>query len=143
MDIMQVAGMGAAALVTEMVKSTWESARDAVTRFFRRGGEETAGQELRLIDAARLQLIESAESERGPVEERLRGELMIQLAAFLQKHPDAATELQELADRIQQADGGSGARMSAHHNTNSQVVISGGPINAAGGFHYRAPEGGR
>ncbi|MFI9749516.1 hypothetical protein [Streptomyces collinus] len=143
LDIMQVAGVAAAALITEMARSTWESARNAVARLFQRGGEESAEQELRLIDTARQRLVGSAEDERGAVEERLRGELMIQLAAFLQKHPDAAAELQELADRVQQADGGSGARMSAHHNTNSQVVIAGGGINASGGFHYRTPEAGR
>lgn len=142
MDIVQVAGVGAAALVTEMVRSTWESARGSVARMFRRGGEEAAEQELRLIDAARTRLVESAASERGPVEERLRTELMIQLAAFLQKHPDAARELQELADPARSTDEASGARMSAHHNTNSQIVISGGAVNAGGGIHYRAPETG-
>jgi hypothetical protein len=143
LDVMQVADVGAAALVTEMARSTWESVRDAVSRFFRWGGEEGAEQELQLIDAARERLVGSAESERGAVEARLRGELMIQLAAFLQKHPEAADELQELAARIQEAGGGSGARTSVHHNTGSQVVIAGGAINASGGFHYRTPEGGR
>ncbi|MFF6783678.1 hypothetical protein [Streptomyces sp. NPDC012510] len=143
LDIMQVAGVAAAALIAEMARSTWESARNAAARLFQRGGEENAEQELRLIDTARQRLVDTAEDERGAVEERLRGELMIQLAAFLQKHPDAAAELQELADRVQRADGGSGARMSASHNTNSQVVIAGGAINASGGFHYRTPEAGR
>ncbi|GAA1708400.1 hypothetical protein GCM10009680_56590 [Streptomyces yatensis] len=143
LEITQLASVGAAALVTEMAKNTWDSVRDAVAQFFRRGGEGTAEQELRLIDAARQRLVESTESERGPVEERLRNDLMIQLAAFLQKHPDAAAELQELADRVQRADGASDVRMSAHNNTNSQVVIAGGAISASGGFHYRTPEAGR
>lgn len=140
---MQVAGVGAAALVTEMVKSTWDSVRGAVARILRRDGEQGAGQVLQLIDAARQQLVDSPEAERAAVEERLRRDLLIQLAAFLQRHPDAAQELQELADKVQGADEGSGPRTSVHHNTNSQVVIAGGAINASGGFHYRTPEGGR
>ncbi|MFD5264871.1 hypothetical protein [Streptomyces sp. NPDC058335] len=140
MDIMQVAGVGAGALVSEMAKSTWDSVRAAVARLFGRGGEESATQELRLIDAARQRLVDSSESERGSVEDRLRNELMIQLAAFLQKHPDAAQDLQNLADQAKGADDGDGARTNVHHNTESMVVVSGGDINASGGFHYRAPE---
>ncbi|QFQ98132.1 hypothetical protein F9278_20090 [Streptomyces phaeolivaceus] len=140
LDIMQVAGLGAAALVTEMAKSTWESVRGGVARLFRRGGEESAEQELRLVDAARQRLVDSAESERGTVEERLRGELVIQLAAFLQKHPDAAQELRDLVGQFRGDGGRDGASTSVHHNSHSQVVISAGDINASGGFHYRAPE---
>lgn len=140
LDIMQVAGVGAGALVTEMAKSTWDSVRGAVARLFRRGGEESAEQELQLIDTARQRLIDSAESDRGSVENQLRTELVMQLAVFLRKHPDAAQELQDLADRVRGTDEGSGARTSVHHNTNSQVVVSAGDINASGGFHYRAPE---
>ncbi|MER7877168.1 hypothetical protein ABTY63_26990 [Streptomyces solisilvae] len=140
LDIMQVAGVGAGALVTEMARSTWESMRGGVARLFRRSGEESAAQELRLIDAARQRLVDSPESERGSVEDRLRNELMIQLAAFLQKHPDAAQELQDLVDEVKGASDGDGARTNVHHNNESMVVISAGDINASGGFHYRAPE---
>lgn len=140
---MQVAGVGAAALVTEMVKSTWDSARGAVARLLHRDGEQSADQVLRLVDTARRQLIDSPENERALVEERLRGELMIQLAAFLQRHPDAASELQTLADQAEGLGGVPEARTSVHHNTSSQVVISGGAINASGGFHYRTLEAGQ
>ncbi|MER7395928.1 hypothetical protein ABT381_10470 [Streptomyces sp. NPDC000151] len=142
-DIMQVAGVGAAALVTEMVKSTWDSVRGVVARLLHRDGEQGADQVLRLVDTARQQLVDSPENERASVEERLRGELMIQLAAFLQRHPDATAELQEFADQVQGPDEAPGARTSVHHNTNSQVVISAGAINASGGFHYRTPEAGQ
>ncbi|MFG3247818.1 hypothetical protein [Streptomyces sp. NPDC048187] len=144
LDIMQIAGVGAAALVTEMTRSSWDSMRDAVARFFRRGGEERAEQELRLIDTARQRLVDNPESGRGPVEERLHRALAIQLEAFLQAYPDAAEELQVLTDRIQGTnEGDSGGRTTVHHNSDSQIVIAGGAINASGGFHYRAPEGGR
>lgn len=140
---MQVAGVGAAALVAEMAKSTWETVRAVVARMLRRDGERGAEQVLMLVDGARQQLIDSPESERGPVEERLRGELLIQLAAFLQRHPDAASELQRLTEQVEGDSAVAGARTNVHHNTNSQVVISGGAINASGGFHYGRPEVGR
>ncbi|MGW7353628.1 hypothetical protein [Streptomyces sp. NPDC054784] len=143
LDIVQVAGMGAGALVAEMAKSAWESVREGVARLFRMGGDESATQELRLVDAARQRLVESPENERGPMEDRLRNELTIQLAAFLQKNPDAAQDLLDLVDQVKNADDDHGARASVHGNTNSQVVISGGDINASGGFHYRAAEQGR
>ncbi len=143
MDVMQVAGVGAAALVTEMAKSTWESVRAAVTRILHRDGEQGAAQAMRLVDTAHRQLVDSPESERDAVKERLRGELLIQLAAFLQRHPDAAVELQQLADRSGGPGEGAGSRNSVHGNTDCQVVISGGGINASGGFHFRSLEGGR
>ncbi|WP_328912737.1 MULTISPECIES: hypothetical protein [unclassified Streptomyces] len=143
LNAMQVAEAGAATLVSEMVKNTWESVRDKVSRLFRRGGEESAEQDLRVLDAARQRLIGSAESEREAVEARLRTELVIQLAAFLQKHPDAADELRELAARFQKAGEGSGARANVHHNVNSQVVIANGPISNSGGFHYGRTENGQ
>jgi len=113
--------------------------RAAVARLFGRSVEESATQELRLINAARQRLVDSPESERGSVEDRLRNELMIQLAAYLQKHPDAAQDLQDLADQAKGTTDSDGARTSVHHNTES-MVVSGGDINASGGFHYRAPE---
>lgn len=137
---MQVAGVGAGALVTEMAKSTWDSVRAAVARLFRRGGEESAEQELQLIDSSRQQLLDSAASERGSVERQLRSELEMQLVVFLRKNPDAVQELQDLIDQVKGADDRGGARTSVHHNTESMVVVSGGDINASGGFHYRAPE---
>lgn len=139
-SIVDVAGVGAAALVTEMAKSTWESVRDALARLFRRGGEESAEQELQLIDSARQQLLGSAAGERGSVEQQLRSELEMQLVVFLRKNPDAVQELQDLIDQVKGADDGAGARTSVHHITESMVVVSGGDINASGGFHYRAPE---
>ncbi|MFF7888531.1 MULTISPECIES: hypothetical protein [unclassified Streptomyces] len=123
-----------------MAKSTWDSVRAAVARLFRRGGEESAEQELQLVDSSRQQLLDSAASERGSVEQQLRSELEMQLAVFLRKHPDAVQELQDLIDQVKGADNGDGARTSVHHNTESMVVISNGDINASGGFHYRSPE---
>ncbi|MCX4478218.1 hypothetical protein OOK44_17490 [Streptomyces cellulosae] len=139
LNVMQVATGGAAVLVAEMAKSSWETVRAAMARLFRRGGEETAEQELRLLDAAHDRLVGSPDSERAGITQTLEQELMIQLAAFLQKNPDAAAELKSLVDRSDEADEVWG-RVSVHHNTGSQVVIAGGSATA-GDFSYGMPEG--
>ncbi|MFJ4870526.1 hypothetical protein [Streptomyces sp. NPDC088757] len=145
LDIMQVATSGAAVFVAEMAKSGWEAVRSAIASFFRQGqgGEEAAAEELRLLDAARVRLVECPDDEREAVAEALRRELFIQLAAFLQKNPETAVDLQELVDGAEPTEGGAGSRNSVHHNTNSQVVISGGSIRAGGGIVYRAPGNGK
>ncbi|MEN8655275.1 hypothetical protein ABCR94_33010 [Streptomyces sp. 21So2-11] len=142
LDLMQVAAGAAAALVAEMAKESWESARTAIERIFkRRGADETSvAQELGLLDAAHRRLNESTESERADVAKRLEQELLIQLGAFLQKNPDAASELQELVDQSEQHDTGTGLRANVHGNTSSQVLIAGRDVSA-GNFSHRAPEG--
>ncbi|MEV5507894.1 hypothetical protein [Streptomyces orinoci] len=137
LDIMQVATGGAGVLVAEMVKSGWELVRSTMVRFFQRGGDEVAEQELRLLDAAQARLTSTAESERASIVESLQQQLTIQLAAFLQKHPDGAADLQALIDQAEQSGDGR-ASINAHHNTNSQVVISGGSISG-GSFTYQPP----
>ncbi|MEU2363059.1 hypothetical protein ABZ616_20350 [Streptomyces noursei] len=140
LDVMQVATSGATALVAEMAKSGWESFRGAVARFVGFGSEESVEQELRLVDAARVRLLDSPEHERDSVAQTLQQQLLIQLAAFLQKHPGAVAELQALVDRSEESDSGAGARVSVHHNTGSQVLVAGHSVSA-GDFTYRAPEG--
>ncbi|MFF2624470.1 hypothetical protein ACFVUN_01705 [Kitasatospora griseola] len=143
MEIVQLADLGAAALVAEMTTTAWESVRELAVRLFRRGGEIGVEQEIHLIDEARRRLTEAAESDLGAVTERLRQELMIQLAAFLQKNPDAAGELQQIVNGAAKYGPNVVGRVSAHHNTHSQIVISGGAISAGGGIHFRVPEAGR
>ena len=138
-DVMQVAAGGAAVLVAEMAKGSWDAVRAAMARLFHRGGAETAEQELRLLDAARERLVGSEEGERPSVAQTLEQQLLIQLAAFLQKNPDAAADLQALADRSDET-GEVRARVSVHHNTGSQVLIAGGSVTAHD-FTYGAPEG--
>ncbi|MFI6940364.1 hypothetical protein ACIBI4_13910 [Streptomyces sp. NPDC050418] len=140
MGIMQLATAGAAVLVAEMAKSGWSSFREGVKRFFRRGGEESAEQELRLIDSAQTRLTESPEAERSAVVGALKQELMIQLAAFLQKNPEAAKELQALVDASDHSGTRGGAQADVRGNTSTQVVI-GGRDATAGDFSYGVPEG--
>lgn len=139
LDVVQVATGGAAVFVAEMAKSGWDAFRRAVVHFFRLGGEENAEEELRLVDAARVRLLESPDGERDTVMQALQQQLLIQLAAFLQKHPDGAVELQALVDRSEESGSKVGAQVNVHHNTGSQVLLAGHDVNA-GDFTYRAPE---
>ncbi|MDX3486616.1 hypothetical protein [Streptomyces sp. ID05-18] len=141
LDIMQLASDGAAVLVAEMAKSGWESFRTAVANFFGLGGEESAVDELRLVDAAHTRLAESPEDMRDSMAETLQQELYIQLAAFLQKNSDAAAKLQALVDSSPSGEEVRDGGASVHHNTNSQVVVSGGSISTGGSIVYRAPGG--
>lgn len=140
LDLMQVAGGTAAVLVADMAKKGWETVRSAMARVFGQGGEAAAEQEMRLLDAAHLRLTESAESERAEVAKKLEQELLIQLAAFLQKKPEAAPELQALVDRSEQSGTGPGLRANVHGNTSSQVLVAGRDVSA-GNYTYRATEG--
>ncbi|NML49026.1 hypothetical protein HHL19_01420 [Streptomyces sp. R302] len=119
---------------------SWLRARQAVKRFFGLGGEENVEEELRLVDAARARLLESPEVERDSVTQPLQQQLLIQLAAFLQKHPEAAPELQALVNRSEESGAGAGTRVTVHHTKGSQVLIAGHDVKA-GNFTYRAPEG--
>ncbi|MEL3946535.1 hypothetical protein [Streptomyces sp. LNU-CPARS28] len=139
LDIMQVAAGAAAVLVADMAKKGWKSVRSAMARFFGRGGEAAAQEELRLLDAAYVRLSESPESERASVAKTLEQELLIQLAAFLQKNPDTAPELQALVEQSEQSGTGAGVRANVHGNTSSQVLIAGRDVSA-GNFTHQAPE---
>lgn len=63
LNIRDVAGAGAAALVTEKAKSTWESARSAIARLFRRTGTFGAGLSRYLL-AQRVQVYEVNRPDR-------------------------------------------------------------------------------
>ncbi|MGW5665931.1 hypothetical protein ACWEWG_38970 [Streptomyces sp. NPDC003758] len=90
---MQLAGEAATALIVEMTKSGCDAARAAIARFFGCGGEDTATEELRLVDAGQQELVQSAPEGRDAIAEHLQQALTIQLAAFLQKHSDGAEDL--------------------------------------------------
>lgn len=136
-NVMEVATSGAGVLAAEMTRSSWQSARDAMVGFFRQGSEEAAREELRVLDLQNARVVDSPEAERDAVQEEVRGMLVIQLAAFLQKHPAAVTELAALVrERGKEAGSASGAKLTAHSNTNSQVIMSGNSING-GSFTYR------
>jgi hypothetical protein len=138
-DVMALASSGANVLVAEMAKAGWEAVRSAMARLFRRGGDDAASRQLELLDVARQELMRAAGSDRAAVAERLRQQWLIQLAAVLQVFPEAVEDLRSLiAQAPPEAEGDSGARLTAQGNTNSQVIMSGGSINA-GDIHYGVP----
>lgn len=136
-NVMEVATSGAGVLVAEMAKSSWQSVRDAMVGLFRQGNEEAANEELRVLDLRHTQLVGATETEQEAVAEEVRGMLAIQLAAFLQRCPDAATGLMALVrERENEAGTAPAANMTARGNTNSQVIMSGNSITG-GNFTYR------
>ncbi|OKJ49306.1 hypothetical protein [Streptomyces sp. CB02115] len=135
-NVMEVASSGAGVLVAEMARTSWQSARDAMARFFHLGGEESAPEELRVLDLRHATLVGSPENERAAVSEELRTQVAIQLAAFLMKHPDAAAVLQALVTDRTSEQSGSAPQVTATGNTNSQVVTANGSI---GSVSYNSP----
>ncbi|MEU4358841.1 hypothetical protein [Streptomyces virginiae] len=135
-NVMEVASSGAGVLVAEMARTSWQSARDAMARFFGQGGEESVSAELQVLDLRHARLVESPEHQRAAVSEELRTQVAIQLAAFLMKHPEAAAVLQALVTERTSEESGSAPQVTATGNTNSQVVVSNGSI---GSVSYNSP----
>ncbi|WP_139140736.1 hypothetical protein [Streptomyces abyssalis] len=140
LDVLQVATGASSVLVAEMLMTGWRSVRNTMSGIFGRGGEKSAEEELQLLDAAHRRLNESSDNERDALVGAVQQELTIQLAAFLQKNPDAVTELQALVDNASETPDRSGMQVNAHSNTDSQVIVSGGSVSPGGSIVYRAPE---
>lgn len=140
-NALEVATSGAGVLAAEMARTSWETARDAMARFFRRGNEATADDEIRVLDLRQARLVGSSEAEREQVREEVVGDLFVQLKSFLDRYPEAAPALIDLVrERERSGDGGdAGPRMTARGNTNSQVIMTGNSI-MGGSFTYRPEE---
>ncbi|WP_066953404.1 hypothetical protein [Streptomyces lushanensis] len=133
-NVVEVVTSGAGVLAAEMARSGWQGVRDALVGFFRRGGDQRAREELRVLDLWHARVLDSTETDREAVLEEVRGMLAIQLAAFLQKYPDAVTELAALV-RERESGTAPGAKLTAHSNSNSQVIMSAHSITG-GTFTY-------
>lgn len=90
-QLVAVAGAAAAALVAEMVKGSWSAARVAVTRAFRRAGEEESKRQLSRLDAdhARADTLDSSV---------LRDRWQRRLLTLIEDYPEAADDLAALAN---------------------------------------------
>ncbi|WP_407838746.1 hypothetical protein ACE1OC_23990 [Streptomyces sp. DSM 116496] len=132
-----LAAMGAAALVAEMARSTWQGVRDAVARFFGSRDEEGAAGQVLQLDAGYELLSRTDDAHQPAAENALRTTLGIQLEAFLRSQPEAAAEFQALIEKTTGVSGPvEGSRLSVRGNTNSQIVVSGGSITG-NTLHYR------
>ncbi|WP_328299192.1 hypothetical protein OG389_16190 [Streptomyces sp. NBC_00435] len=139
LNVAELAATGAAALVAEMARTTWQSVRDAMARVFGWGNEEpeAVARQLLQLDAGYELLNGTEQADQEAVANALRTTLGIQLQTFLRQHPEAAGELRALVQRSEASEpGGDGGRVIARNNTNSQVVISGGSI-IGNTLHYR------
>ncbi|GAA2507264.1 hypothetical protein GCM10010406_49810 [Streptomyces thermolineatus] len=119
-QLMAVAGAAAAALVAEMTKASWASARDLVARVFGRGGEQEEQRQLIRLDADRQQV--------GTVDRaELVGRWQRRLLTLLEDYPEAAEDLAALARR-NSADPQARVSQTAAGNT--------GPVIQVGGDNY-------
>ncbi|MGK5497565.1 hypothetical protein [Streptomyces sp. URMC 125] len=89
-QLVAVAGAAAAALVAEMVKSSWSSVRAAAARVFRHGGEAEKERQLNRLDADQAQA-----DSLDPVE--LRDRWQRRLITLVEDFPEAADDLAALA----------------------------------------------
>jgi hypothetical protein len=138
-DVMAVATQGVAALVTEMVRGGWDVVRGAFARFLRRDGQ-AADRQLALFDEAAQTLAREADTPDNEERRRLENRLVLQLAAYLDRFPDMADELRALLPDDTPAPGAQEPKLSAQHNTHSQVVQALGNVDAgSGGINYGVP----
>ncbi|MET7505771.1 hypothetical protein ACPCDX_23820 [Streptomyces koyangensis] len=141
----ELAAGGAMVLVTEMARSTWESFRAAVASFFRSGppeqvDEQRADDEMRTIEAARTRLLQAPQTQREAVTQQVQQQLMFQLGMFLREHPESQAALRSLIASVTDSSPGTVQHNNVVNNTDSQVIISGGSLNAPSiTFH---PQGG-
>jgi hypothetical protein len=89
---------GATTIVAAMATSTWQTARDAVVRFFRhRGGAQQHSIDSQLSGHAAL-VGEADDADR--VRQSLVPVWQVQLESLLRQCPDAAIELESLVAQI-------------------------------------------
>ncbi|MEU3905568.1 hypothetical protein AB0F20_17255 [Streptomyces goshikiensis] len=131
-----LAAMGAAALVAEMTRSTWQGVRDVLAGFFGSRDEEGAAGQVLQLDAGYELLSRTDDANQPAVENALRTTLGIQLESFLRSHPDAAAEFQALIEKTAGASGPADGSLTVRGNTNSQIVVSRGSI-IGNTLHYR------
>ncbi|MFD5627014.1 hypothetical protein [Streptomyces sp. NPDC127072] len=116
-ELAALAASGATTLVGLMVSETWGQARERLTRFFARGGDERAvGEELCLSQG---ELAAAREAEDGETAADIEAAWRVRLRRALQADPGAAEELRSLLAEI--APDAVRESLGAVHNT-----ISGG-----------------
>ncbi|MZE79355.1 hypothetical protein [Streptomyces xinghaiensis] len=91
-QLVAVAGAAAAALVAEMIKDSWTSARAAAARLFRHGGEAEEQRQLSRLDA------DQAQANNLDVAE-LQDRWQRRLITLVEDFPEAASDLAALASR--------------------------------------------
>ncbi|MEU4099253.1 hypothetical protein AB0F16_01130 [Streptomyces tanashiensis] len=110
-----VAGAAAAALVAEMIRDSWSSARAVAVRAFRRGGEAEAERQLSRLDEDQAQVNATGAAA-------LRDRWQRRFLTLLEDYPEAAEELEALVGRRPDEPAG-GVRQSATGNSGPVIQV--------------------
>ncbi|MFB7236765.1 MULTISPECIES: hypothetical protein [unclassified Streptomyces] len=110
-----VAGAAAAALVAEMVRDSWSSARAVAVRVFRRGGETEAERQLSRLDEDQAQVNATGAAV-------LRDRWQRRFLTLLEDYPEAAEDLAALVSRDSDEPAG-GVRQSATGNSGPVIQV--------------------
>ncbi len=136
-ELAALAASGATTLVGLMVSETWEQARDRLTRFLARGGDEEAVDEE--LSLARGDLVAAGEAEDPQAAADIEADWRARLRRALLADPSAAEELRSLLAELAPD---AGARPSGSvHNTVSGGVVH-GPVIQGGTFSGLTFQGG-
>ncbi|MFB7949143.1 hypothetical protein ACFC6L_30000 [Kitasatospora phosalacinea] len=128
-DVMELATRASDVLVVEAARSGWSALRERIAGFLARGGQDFVDGQLADLDAAHEALAAGAEGAR----DGLRSQWLWQVGAYLQRHPDAAGELEQLLSALDDGSGPAGTVMNANGNTGSVVIQSGGSVTTGTG----------
>lgn len=121
-QLVAVAGAAASALVAEMVKDSWTSARTFAAQLFRHGGVPEEERQLSRLDHDQAQVDTMDQDE-------LRDRWQRRLTTLVEDYPQAEKDLAVLASRrsVEQQDG-----VSLNATGNSGPVIQTGRDNFGG-----------
>jgi hypothetical protein len=103
-ELAALAASGATTLVGLMVSETWAQARDRLTRFFARGGDERAVDEE--LSLSRSELVAAREAEDEEAAADIEAGWRTRLRRALQADPGAAEELRVLLAEVAPDGGG-------------------------------------
>ncbi|WP_433371752.1 hypothetical protein [Streptosporangium sp. CA-115845] len=114
-ELIALATAAATALVSEMVKDGWTSARATAARIFRHGGESEEQRQLERLDAdqAQVDTIDGTE---------LRNRWQRRLITLVEDFPEATKDLEALASHYKNDQSG-GVNQNAAGNTGPVIQI--------------------
>ncbi len=130
-ELAALAASGATTLVGLMVSESWAQARDRLTRFFARGGDERAVDEE--LSLSRSELVAARAAEDADAAADVEAGMRTRLRRALQADPRAAEELRAVLAEIAPDGGGGGGPPGAVHNSIGGGVQN-GPVFQGGRF---------
>ena len=120
----------AATVVTLLVTDGWQQVKDGVVALWRRFHPEAADDVEQALETSRRSLLAAAESGAADAPLNLEAHWRQRVAGLLTEHPEAATELDGLLIRLNDAQAGrtinGGVRMQARATGNGRIYQSAG-----------------